>query len=554
MSWILKLESMVRKETQPVPFGDYDDANGWNGLSVSAHYLTDCLFYEYQRQQEAIQRLLQGTFGQAFRSDHTRKVVRKVTFTSGTMSSYAIMNENWMVLLWVMVQSETQKSLEPMYQGLANRYSNAKVEKAQYQWVDRDCCAALRVPDPKETEHLNWDAWRTVDAVIAEASSDELLNKRGTVNFQRLVDLKVPGVRLPGVFDPFLIADLNAVSAKVLGTPKYPAFQVSAKDSGERFGLEYVEPGCRPVVLDWEKHKSKTTEDFNPAEQRSTHTSQSADQQSPECKTESQLVPSLTSFCGTHLELQSESESTGTPPAPLISLSHRASAEPWPAPETTYTPPLPMLASPTSTHTGPVKTGGRVFVLDHKRWTKPMKEAIDNLLETHHGKKDMLKLVDHDYSAMVHNSCNHPNSMLHPTTRLHIAQYVKRLAKLLNTNTSLNTSPEKLLERQQLWHSLTEGSETTRVPVVEMHPTALRPPAPALTTTLTPESLGQIVEGIMEKQQQQQQPEQKRKQTKTCLACRQPKSRYENDGSAVHFFISKALSDTFTVQKRSLQQ
>ncbi len=28
-------------------------------------------------------------------------------------------------------------------------------------------------------------------------------------------------------------------------------------------------------------------------------------------------------------------------------------------------PPLPMLASP-ATRTGPVKTGGRVFVLDHK--------------------------------------------------------------------------------------------------------------------------------------------------------------------------------------------
>ncbi|KAF4104963.1 hypothetical protein G5714_014294 [Onychostoma macrolepis] len=32
----------------------------------------------------------------------------------------------------------------------------------------------------------------------------------------------------------------------------------------------------------------------------------------------------------------------------------------------TYTPPLPLLASPV-THTGPVKTGGRVFVLEHKR-------------------------------------------------------------------------------------------------------------------------------------------------------------------------------------------
>jgi len=55
--------------------------------------------------------LLQGTFGQAFRSDHTRKIARKVTFSSGSMSSYAVMNENWMILSWVMVQSETEKSL-----------------------------------------------------------------------------------------------------------------------------------------------------------------------------------------------------------------------------------------------------------------------------------------------------------------------------------------------------------------------------------------------------------------------------------------------------------
>ncbi|GAA6078230.1 uncharacterized protein LOC119497938 [Tachysurus ichikawai] len=73
---------------------------------------------------------------------------------------------------------------------------------------------------------------------------------------------------------------------------------------------------------------------------------------------------------------------------------------------------MPMLASPSSTRTGPVKIGGRVFVLDHKHCTAPMKEAIDRLLNKHHGKKDMLKLVDQEYAAMVHSSCTDPNSML----------------------------------------------------------------------------------------------------------------------------------------------
>ena len=82
-------------------------------------------------------KLLQGTFGQVLRSDHTGKVARKVTLSSGSMSSYAIMNENWMIASWVMVQSEADTSLEPMYQGLSKRYNDAGVEKANYHWVDR---------------------------------------------------------------------------------------------------------------------------------------------------------------------------------------------------------------------------------------------------------------------------------------------------------------------------------------------------------------------------------------------------------------------------------
>ncbi|XP_073727785.1 uncharacterized protein [Misgurnus anguillicaudatus] len=84
----------LRKDSMaPHAFGAYDDANGWCGVSVSGFYLTDCLLEEFRRQAPAITSLLQGTFGQVFRSDHTRKVARKVTLASGVMSSYAIMND-----------------------------------------------------------------------------------------------------------------------------------------------------------------------------------------------------------------------------------------------------------------------------------------------------------------------------------------------------------------------------------------------------------------------------------------------------------------------------
>ncbi len=79
---------------------------------------------------------------------------------------------------------------------------------------------------------------------------------------------------------------------------------------------------------------------------------------------------------------------------------------------------------------------------------------------------------------MVHQSATDPNSLLHPTTKFHISQYVKHLAKQLNTSSSLNTSPEKLLETQKLWQSLTEGSETVQVPVVQLPPAIANPADP----------------------------------------------------------------------------
>ncbi|XP_016110227.1 uncharacterized protein [Sinocyclocheilus grahami] len=95
--------------------------------------------------------------------------------------------------------------------------------------------------------------------------SPELFQAQGMTgvarwNYQRLVDLKQPGVVLPGEFDPVLMMELNRASIRVTGQPKYPALHISSRDTGERFGLQYVEPGCRPVPLDFDKHKSRKTD------------------------------------------------------------------------------------------------------------------------------------------------------------------------------------------------------------------------------------------------------------------------------------------------------
>lgn len=105
---------------------------------------------------------------------------------------------------------------------------------------------------------------------------------------------------------------------------------------------------------------------------------------------------------------------------------------------------------------------------------------------------------------------------------------------MTNTSSSLNTSSEKLLETQQLWHHLTEDSETISVPVVTLPPAPVNPPSnKPQEFPLTKGEIEQMVKEIVEKQQQQQ-PVKKR--TRNCLACGQPKSRYLGDGSSIHFF------------------
>ncbi len=111
---------------------------------------------------------------------------------------------------------------------------------------------------------------------------------------------------------------------------------------------------------------------------------------------------------------------------------------------------LPIKPSPSGAHTGPVKTGGRIFVLDHKRWPASMKAVIDGLLNKHRRQKNMLKLVGQEFTTLVHNSSTDPNSLLCPSTKIHISQYIKHISKLLNTSSSQNISPKKLEETQTL--------------------------------------------------------------------------------------------------------
>ncbi|TWW62928.1 hypothetical protein D4764_04G0015750 [Takifugu flavidus] len=541
----------VRMEDRPRAFGPYEDQEGWGGVSVSGFYLTDCLLDEFKRQQPSLTKLLQGTLGQVFRSDHTRKMARKVTLASGAMSSLAVMNENWLIVSW-----EDLKRLRDAYEfcgirpatppnGTSESTAELKFHNPASGWrddpqlsegiMDRDggtlqlnhvAGEGAKVPvwipvrgtSQQEGYHFQQAQWVTGTQVSPELFQAQAMTGVVRWNFQRPVDMKKPGAVLPAVFDPASI------------------------DTGERFGLESREPGCPPLPLDWDKHKMQKRD--RPSALVPPPAPDDAPGATPSSSgATATAVPSLPpappvsfhlSAAGRVKEIPAEDDQD-----PERSVGGSTIIGFFRAAYVSGALPLPLKSSPRSARTGPMKTGGGVFVLDHTRWTLPMKDAIDSLLQYHHGDKDILRLVDPDYADTVHRSAADPNSLLRPTTRFHISRYVKHLAKLLNTSSSLNTSPEKLLETQQLWYSLTEGSKTTSVPVVTMETAVVTPPTAALPTPLTQDSIEKIVQGILEMEQQQQRPEQKMRQTKPCLACGQPKSPYGTGGSSIHFFYQQ---------------
>nr|XP_057925481.1 uncharacterized protein LOC131127532 [Doryrhamphus excisus]XP_057930103.1 uncharacterized protein LOC131130052 [Doryrhamphus excisus] len=254
----------------------------------------------------------------------------------------------------------------------------------------------IRGTSQQEGYHFHQAKWVTGTQVSPELFQAQAMTGVCRWNYQRLLDLKLPGVSLPPVFNPALICSLNAVSRRVFGEEKYPALRLAAEDTGERFGLEYREPECCPVPLDWDKHITKK----DPGHATSAPSpgilpDQGADPVQPSS------TPPTRLFSFVHpLQTATVTTSSRVAPIPASDLDNKASVtELQPQPEPTRR--LPIQCSPTAARTGPVKTGGRVFVLDHKRWPSPKKSAIDELLNKHRGHEDMIKLVVREYGTLV---------------------------------------------------------------------------------------------------------------------------------------------------------
>ena len=156
-------------EAPSIDFGAFSDPDGYCGVEVSQYFIANCLVDEYEQQKSAIYGLLKGSFGNYIRCDHTRTLAKKVEMHSGAMWSYTIMNEFWEVISWVMVESESEKTLEECYTGLGRRFDLAGVSKPKYRWVDKWCCASPPLATPSQTSStLRWDDLESASDTIPD--------------------------------------------------------------------------------------------------------------------------------------------------------------------------------------------------------------------------------------------------------------------------------------------------------------------------------------------------------------------------------------------------
>ncbi|KAK9531131.1 hypothetical protein VZT92_010575 [Zoarces viviparus] len=85
----------------------------------------------------------------------------------------------------------------------------------------------VRGTSQQEGFHFYQAQWVTGNRVSCELFQAQAMTGVARWNFQRLVDLKLPGVELPAMFDPLLVAELNILSAKA----KYPTLQITNRDT-----------------------------------------------------------------------------------------------------------------------------------------------------------------------------------------------------------------------------------------------------------------------------------------------------------------------------------
>jgi hypothetical protein len=109
----------------------------------SAPWFLACYVREVCSRLPELKAAATSIFGRVIKIDSSKKVLKKLQGAAANSASWvtSVGNEIGQVVVCVLTTSEDLSSLQPLADGLINRYANAGQEPPSVLYVDRDCCS-----------------------------------------------------------------------------------------------------------------------------------------------------------------------------------------------------------------------------------------------------------------------------------------------------------------------------------------------------------------------------------------------------------------------------
>ena len=113
------------------------------GLFRSAKWFLAAYVRDVWSRLPALRAAVTSTFGTILKIDSTKKVCKKLQGECANMASWTtnVGNERGEVVISVLTESESATALQPMADGLVDRYSRAGKPCPLVLYTDRDCCS-----------------------------------------------------------------------------------------------------------------------------------------------------------------------------------------------------------------------------------------------------------------------------------------------------------------------------------------------------------------------------------------------------------------------------
>lgn len=109
----------------------------------SARWLLSCYVRDVYSRLPLLHAAITSIGGSILKLDSTKKICNKLQGTAAGSAQWAtnVSNERGEVLISVLTESESQVHLQPMVDGLTERFEQSKWDHPQVLYVDRDCCS-----------------------------------------------------------------------------------------------------------------------------------------------------------------------------------------------------------------------------------------------------------------------------------------------------------------------------------------------------------------------------------------------------------------------------